>query len=126
MEDPPETRPGLVAPHASALSLITSNASEATANLQAISNTFDCAYEAPYGFRDSVMANPTASDYGQCSWRFSALAQEWIFLAIVNHQTDFVWKYFYRDPSVMSAHVDMFGGYRIFAPLVTRGNSSQR
>jgi hypothetical protein len=95
MPGPTETRPGLVTAHASALALITPLASDVITNLQTISDTWDCAYDPAYGFRDSVMTNPAAPDYGQCSVRFSALAQEWIFLAIVNHETGFVWKYFF-------------------------------
>jgi hypothetical protein len=117
MPDPPETRPGLVTPHASGLALITPLADEALANLQTIAALFDCAYDPPYGFRDSVMANPLAPDYGQCSDRFSALAQEWLFLALVNHQSDFIGRYFYRDPGVLRAHVEMYGG-AIYMPLV--------
>lgn len=107
--DPPETRPGLVAPHVSSLALITPLASEAIANLQTIAVTFPCAYDPQYGFRDAVMVNPSDPDYGQCSSRFSALGQEWIFLSIVNHETGFIWRYFYRDPGVLRAHTEMYG-----------------
>jgi hypothetical protein len=115
----PETRPGLVTPHASGLALITPLADEALANLQAIAAHFDCAYDPSFGFRDSVMANPAAPDYGQCSDRFSALAQEWLFLALVNHESGFIWRYFYRDPGVLRAHVEMLGG-AAYLPLVVR------
>jgi hypothetical protein len=119
MPDPPETRPGLVTPHASGLALITPLAADALANLQATAALFDCAYDSPYGFRDSVMANPDAPDHGQCSDRYSALAQAWIFLAIVNHENDFIGRYFYRDPGVVLAHVEMYGG-TVYLPLVVR------
>jgi hypothetical protein len=120
MSGSPETRPGLVTPHASALALITPLAPQAITNLQTISDTFGCAYESPYGYRDSVMARPAAPDYGQCSWRFSALAQAWIFLAIGNYESGFVWEYFYRDPGVISAHVEMYGGSRAFLPAIVK------
>ncbi len=115
----PETRPGLVTPHASGLALITPLADEALANLQAMATFFPCAYDPAFGLRDSVMANSSAPDYGQCSDRFSALAQEWLFLALVNHDSGFIWRYFYRDPGVVRAHVEMYGG-AVYLPLVLR------
>lgn len=118
MSGPSETHPGLVTPHASALALITPLSSEAIANLQAIPSTSDCAYDAFYGFRDSLMADPSALDYGECSSRFSALAQECIFLAIANHETGFIWEYFYRDPAVRFAHQEMFGKHQLYLPLI--------
>ena len=120
MSGSPETRPGLVTPHASTLALITPLSSEVITNLQTISVAFSCAYDPLYGFRDSVMTNPVAPDYGQCSDRFSALAQEWIFLAIVNYEDNFVWDYFYRDGGVRIAHEEMFGEYRIYLPAVLK------
>ena len=114
----PETRPGLVTPHASAMALITSSSAEAETNLQAISDHYGCAYHATFGFRDSVMANPLAADYGQCSHRFSALAQEWIFLSLVNYDDGFVWHYFYRHSGVRLAHQEMFDESMIYVPLV--------
>jgi hypothetical protein len=110
MPDPPETRPGLVSPHAGALSLIVDQPLGAVDNLQVISDTFVSAYHAEYGFRDSVMANPLAPDYGQSSARFSALAQAWILLAIVDHDSQFVWDYLYRDNGVTVAHREMCSG----------------
>lgn len=115
----PETRPGLVTPHASGLALITPLAADALTNLQAMTALFTCAYDPTYGFRDSVMADPSASDYGQCSDRFSALAQEWLFLALVNHESSFIWRYFYRDSGVLRAHTEMYGG-AVYLPLVLR------
>ena len=108
MPDSPETRLGLVTPQASALALITPLSTEVITNLQTISNTFDCAYDPVYGFRDSVMTDPTAADYGRCSDRFSALAQEWIFLIIVNHESNLIWDYFYRNGGVREAQVHFF------------------
>ena len=118
MSEPAETRPGLVSPHASALALITPLAPESITNLQTISNTLVCAYDPSYGFLDSVMANPAAPDYGHCSERFSALAQEWIFLAIANHETDFIWEYFYQDEGVAAAHIEMFGESSVHLPII--------
>lgn len=116
----PETRPGLASPHAAALSLITPLATEAITNLQTIAGTFDCAYDANYGFRDSVMTNPAAADYGRCSSRFSALAQEWIFLALVNTESGFVWNYFYGNAGVVTAHVEMFAETPLYLPVVIK------
>ena len=118
MPGAPETKGGLITPHASALALITPLSSQAIANLETISNTFSCAYDPLYGFRDAVMAKPGDPAYGQCSYRFSALAQEWIFLAIVNHEKGFVWNYFYRDPGVIAAHNEMFGTQQYYLPSV--------
>jgi len=120
MPDPPEARPGLVAPHVGGLALISPLTSEAIVNLQTISATFGCAYDAAYGFRDSVMADPSAGDYGRCSDRFTALAQVWTFLSMVNHESGFVWDCFYRDDGVMTAHAEMFGLHRVHLPLVVR------
>lgn len=118
--DPPETHPGLVTPHAAGLALITPLASEAITNLQTLSTTFPCAYTPALGFRDSVLTRPDAADYGQCSARHSALAQEWLFLGLVNHVNGFVWRYFYRDAGVLEAHLEMYGGARVYLPLVIR------
>jgi hypothetical protein len=127
MPGSPETRPGLVTPHASTLALITPLYPEAITNLQTISATFSCSYDPPYGFRDSVMTKPDTPDYGQCSNRFSALAQEWIFLAIANYENGFIWDYFYRDGEVIIAHVDMFGKHRIYLPAILKhGLAAQR
>jgi hypothetical protein len=120
MPDPPETRPGLVSPHAGALSLIVDQPLGAVDNLQVISDTFVSAYHAEYGFRDSVMANPLAPDYGQSSARFSALAQAWILLAIVDHDSQFVWDYLYRDNGVTVAHREMAGETALYLPVVSR------
>jgi hypothetical protein len=105
----PETRPGLVSPHASALALVTPYASDAISNLVVISDTWPTAYDTSYGFRDSVMINVGDPDYGQVSERFSALNQEWIFLALMNAKTEFIWTYFYRDEGVVAAHLVMYG-----------------
>ncbi len=118
--DPPESRPGLVTPHAAGLALITPLASEAITNLQTLSATFSCAYAPGYGFRDAVMTRPGDADYGRCSDRYSALAQEWLFLGLVNRETGFVWRYFYRDAGVLGAHIEMYGGARVYLPLVLR------
>ncbi|WP_156525381.1 hypothetical protein [Chloroflexus islandicus] len=114
----PETRPGLVTPHAAGLALITPLADEAIATLQTLANTFPCVYEPGFGFRDSVMVHPAAADYGQCSARYSALAQLWLFLGLANDRNGFVWRYFYRDPGVMQAHLEMYGGAQVYVPVV--------
>jgi hypothetical protein len=118
MPGSPEIQPGLVTPYSSALSLITPLSSEAIANLQNIANTFNCAYDPNYGFRDSVSTDPVSENYGKCSDRFSALAQELIFLSIANYESNFIWDYFYRNPGVVEAHAEMFGDQKIYLPLV--------
>lgn len=117
---PPETRPGLVSPHASAMTLITPLATEAITNLQTLANTYSCAYHTQYGFYDSVMTDPAAADYGQCSQRFSALTQEWIFLTLINENSGFIWHYFYNHAGVRQAHAEMFDEYAAFLPNVLR------
>ena len=120
MTGSPESRPGLVTPHASAMALITPLAPEAIANLRAISDAFPCAYHPTYGFYDSVMTDPAAPDYGQCSHRFSALTHAWTFMGLVNHQSGFIWDYFYRDRGVLAAHAEMFGEHEVYLPAVMR------
>ncbi len=61
------------------------------------------------------------ANYGQCSDRYSALAQAWILLAIANHENDFIGRTFYRDPGVMRAHVEMYGG-AVYLPLISRNS----
>jgi hypothetical protein len=104
-----EARPGLVTPYAAGLALTTPLASEAVANLRTISTEFPCARDERLGFRDAVMANPSAPDYKKVSYRFSSLDQEWIFLSIANRETGFIWRYFYRDRGVRRAHTEMYG-----------------
>jgi beta-glucanase (GH16 family) len=106
MSDPVETRPGLVSPHASALAVITPLVPQAIANLVNISSVFDCD-DPLYGFRDSVMTKAGA-DFGDCSDRFSALNQEWIFLSLANYKNGFIWNYFYRADRVVSTHAEMY------------------
>jgi len=112
-----ETRPGLVTAHASALALLTPYASEASENLANIANNYPCAFDDDYGFYDSVLSGSVAGGESQCSYRFSALAQEWLFLALVNYHSDFIWRYFYMDPGVIQAHNEMFG-YRAYLPAL--------
>lgn len=116
--DDPETRHGLLTAHASALALITPLATDVITNLQTIATTYDCAYDDMYGFRDSVMSDPSAGDYGQCSERFSILAQEWIFLALADYNNGFVWDYFYRDIGVQNAHLELAGIHQTFLPFI--------
>lgn len=114
----PETRPGLVSAHASSMALLSAYSTEAEVNLQAIADNFVCAYDDTYGFRDSVNADPDSANYEQCSNRFSILAQEWLFLSLVNHENGFIWKYFYRDSGVKQAHAEMFSEYGNFLPMI--------
>lgn len=105
-----EQHPGLVTPHASVLALITSYATQAISNLQTLQQSFPAVYDANYGFRASVMVNPADSaDYGAASYRFTTLDQEWLFLAIANYQTGFLWTYFMQDAGVASAYREMMG-----------------
>lgn len=104
----PETRDGLISPHASALALITPLASDALSNLQFLSETYPLVYDTRYGFRDSVVALPGDSQEGIPSARFSALNQEWLLLALVNYQTGFIWNYFYLDEGVRYTHQLMY------------------
>jgi hypothetical protein len=116
---PIETHPGVVTAHAGALALITPLASEAITNLQTLSSTLPVVYHPLYGFRDSVMVKPGDPQYGMSSDRFSALAQEWLFLSIVNGETKFIWTHFYRDEGVQQAHAEMYPS--IDLPVVTKG-----
>lgn len=97
---------GLIAPHASALGLLSGHASEAAGNLQKLA-TFSQLYDPVYGFKDSVMGNPANSSYGKASRVFSALGQAYVFLAIAEHKTAFIWRNFYRDMNVQLAHQEM-------------------
>jgi hypothetical protein len=118
MSGSPETRPGLVTPHASGLGLITPLSSEVISNLKNISETYTCAVHSDFGFRDSVLTDPGATSYGQCSERFSALGQEWLFLAIINYESGFIWKYFYLDEGVRSAHSEMYPPSQVYLPAI--------
>lgn len=106
--NPAETHFGVVTPHASGMALITPLADAAVTNLQSLSTILPAVYDSVYGFKESVMALPGDPAYGQASVRFSALAQEWLFLALANAQTGFIWDYFYRDANVVAAHHLMF------------------
>lgn len=116
--EPPEDRPGLVTPHASALALISSHRAAALTNLQTLQQTFPAAYDASYGFRDSLMAKTDDAQYGTVSTRFSALNQEWIFLALLNAETGFIWDYFYRDEGVARAYQEMYTQSQAFLPMI--------
>lgn len=120
MPGSPETRPGLVTPHASALALITPLQSQAIVDLQSLSTDFAGLYHADYGFLDSVLADPDHLDYGETSDRFSALAQEWIFLSIIDAKTGFLWNYFYLDEGVRIAHREMFSTQATHLPLIIK------
>lgn len=103
-----EQHPGLVAPFAAALALNTPSAGVAAGELESLSTQYTCAFDAGYGFRDSVMTNPADPAYATCSDRFSALGQEWVFLSLADYRTGFIWKYFYRYPGVERTHREMF------------------
>lgn len=118
--NPIEAHPGVVTPHASALALITPLASDAITNLHTLSNTFAAVYHPNYGFRESVMVKPGDSQYGVPSDRFSALAQEWLFLSLVNAETGFIWTYFYRDGGVQQAHREMYP--QAYLPLIVKAH----
>lgn len=111
----PETRPGLVAPHASAMALVTPYAVQAQNNLMRIADTFPASYDAQFGFRDSVMADSNSLQYGEVSVNWGTLGQEWLFLSLVNAETGFIWRYFYCADGVVTAHEEMYGdsGIRI-------------
>lgn len=100
----PETRSGLVSPHASAMALVTRYADDAWANLETLAALIPDAYHAEYGFRDCMNVNPESAHYLKYSWRFSALNQEWLFLSIVNNRTNFIRENFYNDEGVQAAH----------------------
>ena len=106
--DPLEQAPGVVTAHASALALITPQSAAAVANLQTLAALSTCSYDSSYGFRDAVMADLASAQAGQCSSRFSALAQQWIFLSLADHRSGFLWDYFYRDPAVAAVHFEMY------------------
>jgi hypothetical protein len=107
MAGSPETRRGLVAPHASAMALVTPYAELATANLRKLRTQFPASFDARYGFYDCVMTNPRDQQYGDASTRFSALAQGWLFLTIVNAEMQLIQDYFYHDSGVIRAHDEM-------------------
>lgn len=59
---------------------------------------------------------------GECRDRFSTLAQLWIFLSVVNHENGFIWRHFYRGPGGLTAHIEMYGGARVYLPAVEKSN----
>lgn len=120
MPDPPESRPGLVTPHASALAFITAYQPQAAANLQAIANAYPCAYDPDFGFRESVMTNPLDTDFGQCSARFSSLSQLWLFHGLINSETDFIWTYISRDSGVWDAYIEMYELPQLYLPAIPK------
>ncbi len=67
-----------------------------------------------------LIVHPSDPNYGRCSDRYSALAQEWLFLALVNHQNGFICRHFYRHPGVLRAHIEMYGGTTVYLSLVLR------
>jgi hypothetical protein len=102
-----ESYRGLVTPHASAMALVTPYRNLAISNLANILQQFPESYDAMYGFYDSLLVNTDSENYGAVSDRFSALAQEWMFLSIVNAEISMIWDYFYQDSGVVEAHNEM-------------------
>ncbi|MBL8162986.1 MAG: hypothetical protein JNJ61_13445 [Anaerolineae bacterium] len=102
-----EIRDGLVTPHASALALNSDLAPAAVSNLQYLA-AFPQLYSPLYGYKDSFAANPADSlTYRTTAAGWSALAQQYILLAIAEQKTGFIWRYFYRNPEVQRAHQEM-------------------
>ena len=109
MDTTNETMPGLIAPYASALALITPLKSDAIANLRLIKEIAPDSYDKSYGYHDSLMVNKSNKvDYGRSSEGFSALAQEWVFLATANYERGSVWRYFNNDTGVKMAYKEMY------------------
>jgi hypothetical protein len=81
------------------------------------------AYHSQYGFFDSVMGKVGDADLGVPSDRFSSLNQLWLYLSLVNHETGFIWHYFYLNRGVQQAHNELFG-YILYMPTVM-GNPSE-
>ena len=105
-----EIHRGVITPHASGMALITPYRDLAINNLQRIQQISPNAFHPEYAYYDSLMADPNSSQYGEYSYRFSAIAQGWLFLSIVNAETNFIWDYFYHDRGVQIAHSGMFEG----------------
>lgn len=121
--NPIETHPGLITPHASAMAMITSYQDAALANLIGLSQFSapdgePAVYHDTYGFRDCVTAD------GVPSYRFSALAQEWLFLSLLNDEIGLIWEYFNRNPGVQIAVDEMYGAalIRPIGTIATVGN----
>jgi hypothetical protein len=105
---PREQNPGLIAPHVSALMLITSQREAAIANLRHLA-TYPGLYDEQYGFRHSIMLQPGNPQFGAVSARFSLLSQAWTFLAIACAETGVIWRLLYEDSGVRSTHPEMYG-----------------
>lgn len=71
----------------------------------------------------SLQSQGERQHFGAGSDRFSALAQLWIFLSVVNHENGFIWRYFYRSPGVLTAQIEMYGGARVYLPVVVRNST---
>lgn len=93
---------GIVAPHVSALALITSYDSLAIANLRTLADSFPRLYHHSLGFFDSV--RDSTKEPGS---RFSALGQEYIFLSLMNYRDSLLWTYFYGYAGVQTAHDEL-------------------
>ena len=97
-----EDCPGLIAPYASAMALLSSYSTNATENLIVLSRIPNL-YSNTYGFKDTFNVNT-----GNVADRFVALDQEWIILALMNKLNGTIWRYFYQNPEVVKAHNVMY------------------
>jgi hypothetical protein len=103
-----ETEPGLIAPYAGALALITPLKSEAISNLRSIKEIAPDSYDESHGYHDSLIVNESNTAYRRSSEGFSALSQEWIFLSIANCEKGTIWRYFNNDTGVKEAYKEMY------------------
>jgi hypothetical protein len=97
-----EDCPGLIAPYASVLALLSSYSTNATENLIVLSQIPNL-YHDTYGFKDTFNVKT-----GSVADRFVALHQEWIFLALMDKLNGIIWRYFYQNPEVIKAHKVMY------------------
>jgi hypothetical protein len=100
--NPYQDCPGLVAPYASALALLSAYSDNATENLETLGR-LPSLYDDKYGFKDAFNAKS-----GSVTDRFVTLDQEWIFLALMDKLHGTLWRYFYQNPEVVAAHKIMY------------------
>jgi hypothetical protein len=97
---------GVLAPYVSAMALINNNTElqdKAIANVGCLKNISEL-YDTRYGFRDSINVSSNRT-----SRKFLTLDQEWIFLSLADYKNGTIWRYFYNDIGVKTAHEEMFG-----------------
>jgi hypothetical protein len=97
-----EDCPGLIAPYASAMALLSSYSTNATENLIVLSQIPNL-YSNTYGFKDTLNVKT-----GNVADRFVALDQEWILLSLMNKLNGTIWRYFYQNPVVVASHNVMY------------------